>query len=213
MESLEEVTDQLFGVATGFGIDLTSFETSSADKKIVCFNREGGERICEEIPTADEVKCNEADLCSIYLTNIEKTNPVDKWAKKYNIRAFPVNRDGITTKTITGIIPKKNLVQLSSAMGRDFNIVDVKKLRKVKYGDIDPPVICKMNPLSSKCAYYVESKDWQYLGPFKGWVKADNLRNAIKLSKSNGKSNSQSKIDVNETKNIKTDVMKVLTTV
>lgn len=210
MESLEEVTDSLYGIASGFGINLDSLGQPSNGKKIVCFNKKGGERLCEEVPSGDEIKCDNNGLCSVYISNIEKSNPVEDWAKKIGARSFPVKKEGFVTKTLSGIIPEEKIETLSSLMGRKLNVTNTNHLRTVKKGDIPPPSICKINPLSPNCEPYMESRDWYYI-PFKGFIKADNFSQAIKLSISNRNPPSDNGTKVTQKKNDEKGATKVLT--
>jgi len=211
MESLDDIENQLTGIIAGLGIDLPLSDNSSEKKKVICFNRANGERICEELPSVDEVKCS-GDLCSVYLPNIEKSNPVEQWADKYNLRAFLTNNDGVTMKSLSGAITRDDLRKLSEDIGMEFNIKEGAKLRKIKLGDIEPPSVCKVNPLSQECKSYIEDKNWYYLG-WKGWVRANSFKEAIKQSKSKGNYDPKPNTNVTSTTNTKTSKEKILTTV
>lgn len=162
-----------------------NLQKPKTEKRYICFNDAKGNRDCEEVPERDEVNCNKDGLCSVYLSKIEDSKSVGDVTKNYGVHVFRTTKDGVVTKTLTGVVKKEDLSRLEKDLKLDLKPQTVHSLRLTATGDISPPKICNLNPLSGKCQPYLASKDWYWLGPLKGWVKSDGLRNAIKSLKSN----------------------------
>lgn len=214
MESLSEITSGITDVLEGMGLDFQTDGTFQKGKeRIICFNDPNGNRICEEVPLFDEIKCDDHDLCSVYLTNIKENTKVEDIAKTLGIRSFVQKKEGMVTKVLTGIVHKSDIHKLGDHLNCDLEPVQVPSLRKVKKGDIYPPSVCKLNPLSSKCEHYIYSDEWHWLGPFKGWIKADSFTDAIeKITK--GKKDTDGKVEnQSEPSGEKTSKSAILTTI
>ena len=178
MDSIGDLSGRLSGIFSGIGLKIP--EKASAKKKIVCFNNKEG-RICEELPEEENIQCNKEGICSVFLNNIEYSNKIEGLADKLGMRTFATVKDGISTKSLTGIVEKKDLEKLSKILRKDLIPTEVEKLRAVSLGRISPPSICKLNPLSSVCEPYTTSRNWHYMGPLAGWIDADNFREAVKI--------------------------------
>lgn len=152
-----------------------------SDTRQICFNDKDGTRICEEIPSSEEIKCNKKGICSIYVPNIKNEKDVMKVADKYNLRIFPISDKDQSEdiNVLSGAIKETHLNDVMDVIGRDIDVKKNDALRKIKMGDIEPPNICNLNPLSPKCKNYLYSDDWFWMGPIRGWVKSKNAIDAI----------------------------------
>ena len=181
MNSIGEVSKGLTSLVSGvIGMDIAT--TDGSDRGVICFSDKNG-RICEEVPKRDEIKCDDGGRCSVYFKNIERSNPMATLAGKYGLRSFARDKDGLVTQSITGVIQREDLENFLRDLGKKVHIQETHSLRKIKSGDINPPKICSLNPLSPKCENFLTSSNWHYLGPLKGWVKAKNFSDAIKISR------------------------------
>lgn len=163
----------------GFGMPVQR-ESDGADR-IICFNGPDGLKVCEEIPLSDEVVCNDG-LCSVFLTDLGEEVEAERIAGKYGLRAFVKREGGRVTKNLTGALGRGRLDDLAEDTGRSLSPRAAQGLRKVALGDIDPPPVCRVNPVAPQCEPYIASRNWHYLGPLRGWIRAESLGAAIRES-------------------------------
>lgn len=214
MESLDEISSGITNTLASIGLDFQSNDSAQKGKgRIICFNDPDGKRICEEIPSSDEIKCNDEGLCSIYITNIKEDAKTEAIAKELGIRSFSKTTEGRVSKVLTGIVRKPHIKKIGKYLNRDLEPVKVPMLRKVKKGDIYPPSVCKLNPLSSKCEHYMYSDEWHWLGPFKGWIKANSFTDAIKKVTKDGKDSDAIPKDKKQPSGERKSKSKILTTI
>ena len=57
----------------------------------------------------------------MYMSNIEASNNIEDIASKLGLRTFAKEQNGIDTKSITGMVKKKDLKELSKTIGRKIN--------------------------------------------------------------------------------------------